>query len=191
MRRLLATLAAILIIASSANAGAAHVKPSGIRGHSLGETAATFLSLEPEAQQEADACRQHSDETICASLLAALDAGQRAEISLAGPMAFTLDAGKLVRLTMSFDAVVDTATAELTKQFGPQPRKTTIPAQNLQGAKWKNQVFAWDTPDARVTLYEDNDPSLQGHRLLLVVESRTQDQHNTISVQQLAATSSE
>ena len=188
MRRLLLILAVTVISASSAHASPAHVKPAELRGHSLGETAAAFLALEPEAQQQADACRQHPDETACARLLAALDAGQRAEITEAGPRTFTLDGGKLVRVTMQLDALADAATADLTNEFGPQSRKTTIPAQNIEGAKWQNHVLAWDTPEASVALYEDNDPSLQSHRLLLVVESRTQDQDNTISVQQLAAT---
>jgi hypothetical protein len=186
VRRLLVILAATVISASSANASAANVKPSELRGHSIGETAAAFLALEPEAQHQADACRQHPNEATSAHLLAALDARQRAEISLPGPLTFTLDGGKLVRLTLSLDSAADAATAQLTKEFGPQSRKTTIPGQNIQGAKWENYVFAWDTPNASVTLYEDNDPS-QSRRLLLVVESHTQDQANTVSVQQLAA----
>jgi hypothetical protein len=188
VRRLLVILAATVIIAARANAGPANVKPTGIAGHSIGETTAAFLTLEPEAQQQADTCRQHPDEAICARLLAALDDGQRAEISTSSPTAFTFDQGKLVRLTMSLDGAANAATAELSKQFGPQQRKTTISAQNIQGAKWENHLFAWETPDARVTLYEDNDPSLQGRRLLLVVESRSQGREDTVSVKQLAAT---
>jgi hypothetical protein len=190
VRRLLVTLAVTLIIASraSASAGPANVKPTAIKGHSIGETTAAFLTLEPGAQQQVDACRQHPDDTSCASLLAALDGSQRAEISTAGQIAFTFDAGKLVKLTMPLDGLADAKTAELTKQFGPQSRKTTIPGQNILGAKWQNYVFAWNTPDATATLYQDNDPSLQGPRLLLVVESSSQRQDVTVSVKQLAAT---
>jgi hypothetical protein len=116
-----------------------------------------------------------------------LDGSQRAEIAAAGSMAFTFDAGKLVRLTVPVDGLAEAETAELTKEFGPQSRKTTIPGQNILGAKWENYVFAWDTPDARVTLYQDNDPLLRGPRLLLVVESRSQGREETVSVKQLAA----
>jgi hypothetical protein len=187
VRRLPAILAATVILASGASTRAANVKPIEIRGHSIGETSAVFLSLETAAQQEADACRKHPDETRCAHLLAALDGGQRAEISTSGAMAFVLDGGKLVRLTIPVDGVADAAMSELTKKFGPQPRKVTIQGQNIQGAKWENYLFAWDTPDAYVTLYQDNDPLLQGRRLLLVVEARSQGREDTVSVKRLGA----
>jgi hypothetical protein len=189
VRRLLVILAVTAIAASRAYAGAANLNPSEMKGHSLGETTAAFLSVEPEAQQEADACRQHPDGANCAGLLAALDGGQRAEISTSGRTTFTFDAGKLVRLTMPVDDAADAATLELTKQFGPQSRNITIPGQNILGAKWENHVFLWDTPEANVTLYEDNDPSLSRPRLLLVVESRSQAQAkaDTVSVKQLGA----
>jgi hypothetical protein len=187
VRRLPAILAVTLILASSANTWAANAKATEIRGHSIGETAGTFLSLEPEAQQQADACRNYPDETTCARLLAALDGRKRAEISTSGAVAFILDQGKLVRLTVPVDGVADAAMVELTKKFGPQPRKVTIQGQNIQGAKWENYLFAWDTPDAFVTLYQDNDPSLQDRRLLLVVESRSQGREDRVSVKHLAA----
>jgi hypothetical protein len=187
VRRLLLILAAAVIIASSSNARAANVKPTEIRGHSIGETIATFLSVEPEVQQEADVCRQHLDQTDCARLLAALDGGQRTEISTSGPTTFILDGGKLVRLTMLVDGVADAVTADLTQKFGSQSRKTTILGQNIYGAKWENYLFAWDTPDAYVTLYEDNDPLLRDRRPLLMVESRAQGREYTVSVKQLGA----
>jgi len=178
-------LAATVIIASRANAGAANVKPAPIASHSIGETTAAFLSAEPEAQREADACRQQPDEAGCDGLLAVLDGGQRGEISIPGRIAVTFDAGKLVRLTMPVDGATDAATLELTKEFGPQSRKIAIPGQNIHGAKWENYLYGWDTPDASATLYEDNDPSFSGRRLLLVVESPSQGLEDTVSVKQL------
>ena len=187
MRRLPAILAVAAILAPGAITWAANPKPTQIARHSIGETAETFLSLEPEAQQQADACRSEPDETNCTRLLAALHGGQRAEISTSAPMAFVLDQGKLVRMTIPLDGAADAAMAELTEKFGPQPRKITIQSQNIQGAKWENYLLAWDTPDAFVTLYQDNDPLLQERRLLLVVESRSQGREDTVAAKKLAA----
>jgi hypothetical protein len=180
-------LAFALIVVSGANARPANGNPGEIKGHSIGETAAAFLSIEPGVQQEADACRQHTEETRCARLLGALEGGQRAEISASGTMDFTFDGGKLVRLTMPVDGVADFTISELTTKFGPQSRKVTILAQNMDGAKWENCLFAWNTPNVFVTLYQDNDPFLQGPRLLLVLESRSQVREDTVSVKQLGA----
>lgn len=188
MRRLLLLLAATAaIVAPGSNAWAANVKPAGISDHSIGETMAAFLRAEPEAQSEADACRQQPDKTGCAGLLAVLDDGQSGEISIPGRSAAIFKGGRLVRLTMLVDGAADAAALELTKEFGPQSRKTVIPGQNIQGARWENYLYAWDTPDASATLYEDNDPLLSEGRLVLVVESRSQGQEETVSVTQLRA----
>jgi hypothetical protein len=119
--------------------------------------------------------------------LAALDGGQRGEISTSGPMTFLFDGGKLVRLTMPVDREADDAVGELTKKFGAPSRKVTIAGQNLQGVQWENYLFAWDMPDRGLTLYQDNDPSLQDRRLLLVAESRSPGNEDTVSVKQLSA----
>lgn len=189
MRRLLVMLCAAVVSASSAQAPAANVAPTEIKGHFMGETIAAFLRMEPEAQQQADLCRQHPDQPGCARLLTAIDHGQRAEISTSGSRDFVLDGGKVVRLTMLVDGVADAAAVDLTKKFDAQPRKIAILGQSDSGAKWENYLFAWDTPDAYVTLYEDNSPSLQDRRPLLIVESRTSHgQEYTISAKQLGAT---
>jgi len=172
MKRFLLMLATAVVVVSAAHAQAADVKPTEIRGHFIGETIAAFLRMEPEAQQEAEVSRQHSNQPSCARLLAALDHGQRAEISTSNSINFVLDGGKLVKLTMLVDDAPDAIRVDLTKKFGLQPRETTIPGQNYLGAKWENRSFAWDTPDAYVTLYEDNNPSIQDRRPVLVVESR-------------------
>jgi hypothetical protein len=188
VKRLLVMLCAAVVSASSAQAPAENVAPTEIKGHFMGETAATFLRAEPEAQQQADLCRQHPDRPGCARLLTGLDHGQRAEISTSGSRDFVLDGGKLVRLTMLVDGVADAAAVDLTKKLGAQPRKIAILGQNDSGATWENHLFAWDTPDAYVTLYEDNSPSLKDRRPLLIVESRANHgQEYTISAKQLGA----
>jgi hypothetical protein len=183
--RLRAILTVTMIIASSSQAVAAHVKPAEIAGHSIGESAAAFLREEPEAQQKAEACRQQPDETGCDQLLAVLDGGQRGEISTSSAMTFVFDEGKLVRLTMPVDGGADAAIAGLTKKFGAPARKVTITGQNLQGSQWENYLFGWDTADSSLTLYQDNDPSLQERRLVLVAESRLQGHEDTVSVKRL------
>ena len=186
MGRLRTILAVTMIMAWSSQARAAHSKPAELAGHSIGESAAAFLREEPEAQQKAEACRQQPDETGCDQLLAVLDGGQRGEISTSGAMTFVFDEGKLVRLTMPMDGGADAAIASLTKKFGPPSRKVTVTGQNLQGAQWENYLFGWDTADCGLTLYQDNDPSLQERRLVLVAESRSQGREDTVSVKRLA-----
>jgi hypothetical protein len=185
--RLRTILAVTMIMAWSSPAGAAHAKPADLAGHSIGESAAAFLREEPEAQQKAEACRQQPDGTGCAQLLAVLEDGQRGEISTSGPATFLLDGGQLVRLTMPVDGGADAAIASLTKKFGPPSRKVTITGQNLQGTQWENYLFGWDTADSGLTLYQDNDPSLQERRLVLVAESRSQASEDTVSVKELGA----
>jgi hypothetical protein len=187
VRRLPGILAATVMLALGASAWAANVEPTEIRGHSIGETSAAFLNLEPEARQDADACRQHPDEARCTHLLAALDGGERAEISISGATAFVLDGGKLVRLTTPVDGVADAAMAGIEKKFGAQPGKVTVQGQNTAGAKWENYLFTWDTPDALVTLYQDNDPLLRDRRLMLIVESHSQSRKDTVSVKRLGS----
>ena len=185
MRRLLVMLMASAITASASNAPAVNVKPAEISGHVIGETVASFLRREPEARQKADACRQHPDRVSCASFLAALDYGQRAEISTSGHVDFVLDKGKLSGLTMPVGGGRDAAIASLTKKFGAQRRQTTIASQNIAGAKWENYLFVWKTQGFSVTLYVDNDPALHDRRPLLMVESSGHDQEYTVSVEQL------
>lgn len=187
MRRVLVMLAAMALFGSRTHAQAADDKPTEIKGHFIGETISVFLRVEPEVQREADVCRQHRDTAGCAHFLPALDGGQRAEISASDSRDFIFDDGKLVRLTMSMDGTVDAAVADLTKKFGSRSRNTTILGQDDSGTKWENHLFVWDTPDACVSLYEDNNPSLQDRRPLLIVESREDHSREyTVSVKQLS-----
>ncbi len=185
MRRLLVMLMASAISASASNAPVVNVKSAEISGHVIGETAGSFLRREPEARQKADACRQHPDRVSCASFLAALDYGQRAEISMSRHVSFVLDKGKLSGLTMPVGGGRHAAIAGLRKKFGAHPRKTAIASQNIAGAKWENYLLVWETQDFSVTLYLDNDPALHDRRPLLMVESSAHDREYAVSVEQL------
>jgi hypothetical protein len=90
-------------------------------------------------------------------------------------------------LTMPIDQAADSEVAELTKEVGHRPRQMVIEGQNIQGAKWVNSLFVWDTPEATITLYQDNDPSLKDHRALLVIEARQHGNGDLVSVKQLAS----
>jgi hypothetical protein len=62
----------------------------------------------------------------------------------------------------------------MSKKFGALPKKTTLPSHNTSGTKWDNQLYTWDTPTIYATLYQDNNPLLQDHRPLLIVESHAE-----------------
>jgi len=181
MRHFLATLFACVTIVSSVSAQDAPSSFIAIHGHFIGESVAAFLSAEPEAQQEADVCRQHAGRPSCARLLAALDRRQRVEISTSDSIDFTLDGGKLVKLTMLVDDSFDAAS-----KFGTQARVKTIAGQNALGQKWEDRLMTWELPDVSATVYEDHNPAQQDRRRLLVVEARANmAQAYTVSVQKL------
>jgi hypothetical protein len=148
--------------------------PVDFKGHLIGEGVADFLRIEPEAQQEVDVCRQHPARHSCDRLLAALKAEGRAEISTTNAFNFVLDGGKLVKLTMLVDKPLDQAIADLTQKFGRETKAATLPAQNGAGAKWSNTLCVWDTPSVYLSLYFDNNPALDDHRLLLIAESHAE-----------------
>ena len=147
---------------------------ANFKGHLIGEGLAEFLSMEPDAQQEVDVCRARPARHSCDRLIAALDRGDRAEISTSGAINFVLDGGKLVKLTMLVDKPFDAATSDLSQKFGPQTSASVLASQNALGAKWNNQLHVWDTPSIYITLYQDNNPSLADHRLLLIAESHAE-----------------
>lgn len=147
---------------------------ANFQGHLIGETIADFLRIEPEAQQEANVCRQRSERHRCIELIAALDRGQRAEVSTATAANYVLDAGKLVKLTMLVSESFEATSDALSKKFGALPKRTTLPSHNASGTKWDNQLYTWDTPIIYATLYLDNNPVLQDHRPLLIVESHAE-----------------
>jgi hypothetical protein len=155
-------------------AQSANVSSADFKGHLIGETVADFLRIEPEAQQEADVCRQRSERRRCVELIAALDRGQRAEVSTAGSANFVLDAGKLVKLTILVDDSFENISNSLTQKFGAVSKKTALPSHDSSGKKWENQLNVWDTAVIYVTLYQDNNPVLQDRRPLLVVESHAE-----------------
>lgn len=156
------------------SAQAGNVASVGFKGHLIGEGVADFLRMEPEAQQEVDVCRQRTSRRSCERLLSALNAGGRAEMSTTGSVNFVLDGGKLVKLTMLVDKPMDVATSELIQKFGSQTSVSLLPSQNGTGTKWNNLLHAWDLPGVYITLYQDNNPSIPDHRLLLMAESRAE-----------------
>lgn len=173
--------ASLLLLALSAllQMQSAGSNPVGIASHHIGESARVFLRLEPDARSELEVCDQHRAEIQCVHLLAAVEKGQRAEISTAIPADldhpdafndtynFVLDGGKLVRIALSVNDV-----AEVMRTYGKPTNDTVTPHQNTSGAKWENRIRLWDTPTGFVTLDEDNNPRLKDHRPLLVIESR-------------------
>jgi hypothetical protein len=104
----------------------------------------------------------------------ALDRGERAEVSNNDSVNFVLNAGRLVKLTMLVDDNVDAAVGSLANKFGSPSKTLILSSQNDDGGKWQNRQFVWDTPNIYVRLYQDNNPFLPDHRLLLVVESHAE-----------------
>ena len=173
MRRLLASIALIAFsgpLHAQAPAGA----PVEIKGHFIGESMGDFLRLEPEAQQEVDVCREHKTRASCASLIGALDHGQRTEISTSDSMDFVLDAGRLVKVTVLVRETTDEAAQALTQKFGAPICSTNTQNRASSASNWQNRLFVWNTSAAYATLYEDNNPSLQDHQPVLIVESQNE-----------------
>src|SRR6185437_6755059 len=86
------------------------------RGHFIGESVTDFLRIEPEAQQETNVCRQRTERRRCLELIAAVDRGQRTEVSTTSGGNYVLDAGQLVKLTVLVDAF-DNAADSVSKRF--------------------------------------------------------------------------
>jgi hypothetical protein len=155
-------------------AQASGVSPLDFKGHLIGEAVADFLRMEPEARQEVNVCRQRPSRKSCDRLIAALNEGGRAELSTTDSVNFVLDGGKLVKLTTLVDKPMDAAVSDLTQKFGPQTRVTLLPSGDGAGARWNNRLDVWDAPGAYITLYQDNNPSMRDHRLLLMAESHAE-----------------
>jgi hypothetical protein len=158
-------------IPGALRAQSTNVNFANFNGHFIGESISDFLRLEPEAQQEVDVCRQHPDRHSCNHIAGALDRGERAELSTTGSANFVLDGGRLVKLTMLVDDSFYNAAAALAAKFGNPSKDTVTSSQDGSGARWQNHEYVWDTPSAYITLYEDNNPSLQDRRPLLIVKS--------------------
>jgi hypothetical protein len=172
-------VSALILALFAVMPAALHAQNSGVngadfRGHFIGENIANFLSLEPEAQQEVDVCRQNPSRHTCGQLLGALDRGGRAEISTSASANFVLDGGRLVKITMLVDDNLEHAAASLTETLGDPLKDATVTSQSATGRKWLNHQYVWNTPTEHVTLFQDNNPSLADHRLLLIAESRAE-----------------
>ena len=155
--------------------------PLEIRGHFIGEPVKRFFRLDFEARGEMEVCRQNPNRPACGRLLDAIEYGKRADISTTVPADpdnpegarettnFVLDGGKLVKISMLANA----APEEL-KSLGRPTSEKSIPAHDTSGVKWENHLTIWDTPTLYVSLYLDNNPSLQDHRLSLTIEAPTE-----------------
>jgi len=174
MKPLVWLLVLFAAVPASLRAQAGSIASVDFKGHLIGEGISDFLRIEPEAQQEFDVCHLRPERRSCDRVNAALHANGRVEISTTGSVNFVLDGGKLVKITMLVDRPMDDATFDLTQKFGVQAKATLLPSQNNTGDKWNNQLHTWDTPTAYVTLYQDNNPGMQDHRLLLMAESRAE-----------------
>jgi hypothetical protein len=155
--------------------------PLEIRGHFIGEPVKRFFRLDFEARGEMEVCHQNPNRPACGRLLDAIEYGKRADISTTVPADsdhpegdrdttnFVLDGGKLVKISM----LVNQAPEEL-KSLGRPTSEKSIPTHDNSGAKWENHLTVWDTPTLYVSLYLDNNPSLQDHRLSLTIEAPTE-----------------
>ncbi len=160
--------------------------PFEIRGHFIGEPVKRFFRLDFEARGEMEVCRQNPNRPACGRLLDAIEYGKRADISTTVPADpdqpegdrettnFILDGGKLVKISMLANA----APEEL-KSLGRPTSEKSIPSHDTSGAKWENHLTIWDTPTLYVSLYLDNNPSLQDHRLSLTIEAPTEHARET------------
>ena len=152
-----------------------------IRGHYIGESTVRFLHLESEAREDAEVCRQHPAASFCLHLLGAIDNGERAEISVSvlpdlnspdaarDPITFVLDGKKVVKITMLVNSVSDAM-----KMLGPPSSESDAPDKNRAGQKWVDHLTVWENAEVYATLYQDNNPSLEDRRPVLVVESRAE-----------------
>jgi len=126
-------------------------------------------------------CNQNPNRPACGRLLDAIEYGKRADISTTVPANpenpegdrettnFILDGGKLVKISM----LANTPPEEL-KSLGRPTSEKSIPAHDTSGAKWENHLTIWDTPTVYVSLYLDNNPAIQDHRLTLTIEAPTE-----------------
>jgi hypothetical protein len=183
----------LISLAGIVRAQAQDVKPVEVRRHYIGESAGRFLRLEADAREEVEVCR-HRNGSLCDRLLAAVDGGERTEISTLAPldldhpdapketMDFVLDGKKLVKITM----VVNNA-AEAIQLFSHPSSETAIPSGNSSGAKWENHLSVWDRPDVYASLFEDNNPSLKDRRPVLILESRAERAREVDSEKQTKA----
>jgi hypothetical protein len=150
-----------------------NLRPIEIEGHFIGESIAALLSREPKVQQEVKACEQDPLKATCDGLLAAVERGERAEVSNSSWTNFVLDGGQLVKLMTLVNERSD-AVSDVTKQLGPRSSEATFRMQNTLGISWEDHLSVWDTPAICATLHEDNNPASQNHHYVLVVESRAE-----------------
>jgi len=168
-----------LIAPPTACAQSATAPDIQVQGHYIGESIERFLHLNLEARQDVDVCRQHPSSSLCRKLLGAIENGDRAEISTSfapgfddsdtsgESINFVFDAKKLVKLTMLVHELADA-----NKILGKSSKESDLPSTNPSGQKWLDHVTVWDSGEIYATLYQDNNPSLEDRRPILMIESR-------------------
>ena len=178
MRRAIPLLI-FLIAPATAGAQSATASDIQVQGHYIGESIARFLHLNLEARQDVDVCQQHPASSLCKKLLGAIENGDRAEISTSiapgfddsdtsgESINFVFDAKKLVKLTMLVHELADA-----NKILGKSSKESDLPSTNASGQKWLDHVTVWDSGEIYATLYQDNNPSLEDRRPILMIESR-------------------
>lgn len=177
MRKLILSLALLTApLAIKAQTGVS--SPVQIRGHFIGEPIERFIHLEADVREEQEVCDQHPRASFCQQLVGAMERGDRAEIStsitpdLDHPDAskdtinFVLQEKKLVKMTMLVNDMSDLAA------LGRPSRESDVPAHSVSGAQWTNHLTVWDTQDCYASVYQDNNPGLEDHRPVFVMESR-------------------
>jgi hypothetical protein len=174
-------LSFILLVSFSAGLRAQpiDISPTGVSGHHIGESVSAFLAIEPKAHQVLDSCRRNPSGSQCDRLLAALERGQRAEISTSDSSDFVFDQGRLIKLATLVDGSTGMLAMNLTKTLGPRTSEMDIQKQDASGAKWNDNLSVWNESDAYILLFEDNNPSLKArHAPVLVVESPAEHARN-------------
>jgi hypothetical protein len=165
-------------LSTIASAQPIDISPTGMSGHHIGETASSFLAMEPKTQLAFDSCRREPLSPRCDRVLGAFERGQRAEITTSDSTDFVFDQGRLIKLAKLVDGTPEVFAGDLTKTLGPRASEIDIQKQDQSGAKWNDNLSMWAAPDAYILLFEDNNPNLGARRPVLVVESPAEHARN-------------
>lgn len=172
------TLVAIIaiVISSTGNAQQSTAPPVSqtIKGHSIGESFADFLSKEPKTKTGLAAC--HGPNEIlsgffdCKSLLGA-EKGTGSVLTDADAD-FRFVEGKLSEINLLVNSTFDEAEKQAEEKFGKPVSRESTPMKNGFGATWSNRSVIWQTPALYAALLEDNNPASGDGRPFLTVSSR-------------------
>lgn len=186
MRRVLPLLVFLSVPAAVWGQSSSAAPAVQVQGHYIGESIERFLHLNLEARQDLDVCHQHPASSLCKQLLGAVENGDRAEISTsfapgldepenAGEsINFVFDGKKLVKLTLLVSELADAS-----KILGKSSKESDLPSAGPSGQKWSDHVTVWESGEIYATLYQDNNPSLQDRRPILMIESSEEHARET------------